>query len=252
VITKAQRFRTRMAEKGLVQGNEWVPSNHRQHFKDIAKALREGQPVTIGKVPSNPKASTASADWLQPLADRAAFEERIKQTYDYHDLLGLAVRHWMKVDPADAVTTEEALDSLASAFCSELDQIANEAGFDRDEALDRLVNGVRDHQMSRDEDLQERDAQEPLAAVLEKVKEMVAKVEAAAPGPRKYAAFNGCVNDCGQVHIGTSQIGIVDLALYRWRAIYQKEDIASGRMEKASKPMGAYLVAKAVLEHASN
>ena len=59
MTTKGQRFRARMAEKGFVQGNEWVPSSQRDHFRTIAKALREGRTVTIGEVPSDPRADTA-------------------------------------------------------------------------------------------------------------------------------------------------------------------------------------------------
>lgn len=57
---KHSTFRQKMAKLGLIQANEWVPRDRRELFKAVAKALRDGVPVTIGEVASNPEADRAT------------------------------------------------------------------------------------------------------------------------------------------------------------------------------------------------
>ena len=54
-MSKADRFRAKQKAAGLVQANEWVPSNQRELFRAVAKALREEVQVTIGTVASDRK-----------------------------------------------------------------------------------------------------------------------------------------------------------------------------------------------------
>lgn len=61
-MDKAARFRAKQKAAGFIQANEWVPSNHRQLFREVAKALREGVPVTIGRVTSDQQAKPKTND----------------------------------------------------------------------------------------------------------------------------------------------------------------------------------------------
>ena len=45
-----QTYRERQRAAGLTEVNEWVPAAQREFYRAIAKALREGAPVTIGRV----------------------------------------------------------------------------------------------------------------------------------------------------------------------------------------------------------
>lgn len=51
---KRAAYRARMADRGMVQANEWVPRDQREHLRQFAQALRDGTAM----VPSD------RLDWL--------------------------------------------------------------------------------------------------------------------------------------------------------------------------------------------
>lgn len=46
-------FKAAMRSKGFVPATEWVPSEHREMFRAVARALRDRLTVTIGAEPAS-------------------------------------------------------------------------------------------------------------------------------------------------------------------------------------------------------
>lgn len=53
-------FKAAMRAKGMVQVTEWIPSEHRDLYRAVARALREGETVTIGTPPPRPASIVTS------------------------------------------------------------------------------------------------------------------------------------------------------------------------------------------------
>jgi hypothetical protein len=77
---KAAAFKARMIERGLVQANEWIPSNQRALFKAVALALRQGVAVRVGDpepVPSNPEPVAPPPSDPEPVPSNPVLPDRL-------------------------------------------------------------------------------------------------------------------------------------------------------------------------------
>jgi hypothetical protein len=72
-MNKAAAFKARMIERGLVQANEWIPSNRRALFKAVALALRQGVSVSVGdpEPAPEPEPEVVRRAWEQHKAAQA-------------------------------------------------------------------------------------------------------------------------------------------------------------------------------------
>lgn len=153
MTTKGQRFRARMAEKGFVQGNEWVPSNQRDLFRAIAKALRDGQPVTIGDRPAEsptasvPKNLTPEPPSAASTLDLSAFAKPYKQVPRIRaEQEGAITAYGVQIWPTDShgYTFDEAW--AAYQFWKDIDRsLVTANGFENPQARGRHFMSTCDY-----------------------------------------------------------------------------------------------------------